>query len=107
MCFVRDHRPSVGKLDPRAVKCIFLDYASSQKGYQCWDLIGRKLYASMDVTFREHEPYYTGRGDLSQFLEEFSASTEGDSREGENEGNADANGEIAQQRLIEEEKNQS
>jgi hypothetical protein len=56
---VRDHRPSVGKLDPRAVRCIFLDYASSQKGYQCWDLIGRKLYASMDVTFREHEPYYT------------------------------------------------
>ena len=59
MCFVRDHRPSVGKLDPRAVRCIFIDYASSQKGYQCWDLIGRKLYASMDVTFREHEPYYT------------------------------------------------
>lgn len=58
MCFVRDHRPSVGKLDPRAVRCIFIDYASSQKGYQCWDLIGRKLYASMDVTFREHEPYY-------------------------------------------------
>ena len=56
---MRDHRPSVGKLDPRAVRCIFLDYASSQKGYQCWDLIGRKLYASMDVTFREHEPYYT------------------------------------------------
>jgi hypothetical protein len=23
-CFVRDHRPLVGKLDPRAVKCIFL-----------------------------------------------------------------------------------
>ena len=59
MCFVRDHRPSVGKLDPRAVRCIFIDYASSQKGYQCWDLIGRKLYASMDVTFWEHEPYYT------------------------------------------------
>ena len=59
MCFVREHRPSVGKLDPRAVRCIFIDYASSQKGYQCWDLIGRKLYASMDVTFREHEPYYT------------------------------------------------
>ena len=55
----RSHRPSVGKLDPRAVRCIFIDYASSQKGYQCWDLIGRKLYASMDVTFREHEPYYT------------------------------------------------
>jgi hypothetical protein len=23
-CFVRDHRPSVGKLDPHAMKCIFI-----------------------------------------------------------------------------------
>jgi len=30
-CFVRDHRPSVGKLDPRAVKCIFVGYSQSQK----------------------------------------------------------------------------
>ncbi|WVZ82886.1 hypothetical protein U9M48_030094 [Paspalum notatum var. saurae] len=35
-CFVRDHRPSVGKLDPRAVKCIFVGYSSVQKGYKCW-----------------------------------------------------------------------
>jgi IS30 family transposase len=27
-CFVRDHRPSVGKLDPRAIKCIFIGYSS-------------------------------------------------------------------------------
>ena len=27
-CFVRDHRPSVRKLDPRAVKCIFVGYSS-------------------------------------------------------------------------------
>jgi transposase InsO family protein len=26
-CFVRDHRPMVGKLDPRAVKCIFVGYS--------------------------------------------------------------------------------
>jgi hypothetical protein len=25
VCFVRDHRPSVGKLDPRAIKCFLLD----------------------------------------------------------------------------------
>ena len=24
VCFVRDHRPSMGKLDPRAVKCVFV-----------------------------------------------------------------------------------
>lgn len=34
-CFVRDHRPLVGKLDPRAVKCIFIGYSSEQKGYKC------------------------------------------------------------------------
>ena len=32
VCFVRDHRPSVGKLDPLAVKCIFTGYSSGQRG---------------------------------------------------------------------------
>jgi len=27
-CFVRDHMPSVGKLDPRVVKCLFFGYPS-------------------------------------------------------------------------------
>nr|AAP21414.1 putative polyprotein [Oryza sativa Japonica Group]ABF99446.1 retrotransposon protein, putative, unclassified [Oryza sativa Japonica Group] len=85
VCFVRDHRPSVGKLDPHAVKCVFVGYASSQKGYKCWDPIGRRLFVSMDVTFREFEPYYKSKGDLDQFLEEFSTVMEVDSREGERE----------------------
>jgi len=29
VCFVKDHRPTVGKLDPQAVKCIFVGYAST------------------------------------------------------------------------------
>jgi transposase InsO family protein len=28
--FVRDHRPSIGKLDPRALKYVFVGYSSSQ-----------------------------------------------------------------------------
>ena len=44
VCFVRDHRPSVGKLDPQAVKCIFVGYSSTQKGYKCWDPVGKKLF---------------------------------------------------------------
>ena len=58
VCFVQDYRPNVGKLDPRAVKCIFVGYSATQKGYVCWSPVERRLFTSMDVTFREHEPYY-------------------------------------------------
>jgi hypothetical protein len=85
VCFVTDHRPSVGKLDPQVVKCIFVGYSSTQKGYKCWDPIRRKLFVSMDVTFQEFEPYYTKKCDLDQFFEEFSPVNESDSREGEND----------------------
>src|SRR6185437_5076542 len=85
VCFVGDHRPSVGKLDPQAVKCIFVGYSSTQKRYNCWDPIGKRLFVSMDVTFREEEPYYTKKDDLDPFLEEFSSVIESNSRERENE----------------------
>jgi hypothetical protein len=99
VCFVKDYRPLVGKLDPQAVKCIFVGYSSTQKGYKCWEPVGRKLFVSMDVTFQEFEPYYVKKGDLDQFLEEFSSVNESDSREGENDcehssGDNNAQGEI-------------
>jgi hypothetical protein len=40
-CFVRDHKPLVGKLDPQAVKCVSIGYPSGQKGYKCWSPIER------------------------------------------------------------------
>ena len=43
VCFVRDHWPLVGKLDPQEVKCVFVGYSSIQKGYKCWDPIERRL----------------------------------------------------------------
>ena len=82
VCFVKDHRPSMGKLDPQAVKCVFVGYSSTQRGYKCWDPIGKRLFVSMDVTFREFEPYYTKQCDLDAFLEEFSSVIESDCREG-------------------------
>ena len=62
-----------------------MGYASTQKGYKCWDPIGKRLFVSMDVTFREEEPYYTKKGDLDQFLNEFSPVNESDRREGEDD----------------------
>ena len=69
-CFVRDHRPSTGKLDPRAVKCVFLGYSSSQQGYKCWSPSAKRMFVSMDVTFRESEPFYGEPTDLSQLFTE-------------------------------------
>jgi hypothetical protein len=83
-CFVRDHRPQVGKLDPRALKCIFVGYPTGQKGYKCWNPSERRLFVSMDVTFRETVPFYGEKTDLNFFLESASNSIDDASREGEN-----------------------
>ncbi|WVZ50418.1 hypothetical protein U9M48_001671, partial [Paspalum notatum var. saurae] len=67
-CFVRDHRPSVGKLDPQAIKCIFVGYSCGQKGYKCWSPSEHRMFVSMDVTFRESIPFYGERSDLSDLF---------------------------------------
>jgi hypothetical protein len=64
-CFVKDYRPSVGKLDPRALKCVFVGYSGKQKGYKCWCPSERRMFVSMDVVFREYEPFYGESVDLT------------------------------------------
>jgi hypothetical protein len=73
----------VSKLDPQAEKCIFLGYASTWKGYKCWDSIGRRLFVSMNVTFREEDPCYTNKVYLDHIMEDFSLVNGRDRREGE------------------------
>ena len=34
--FMHVHNPNKGKLDPRVIKCIFVGYSSTQKGYKCY-----------------------------------------------------------------------
>jgi Reverse transcriptase (RNA-dependent DNA polymerase) len=82
VCFVQDNRPNVEKLDPKAVKCVFVGYLAIQKGYVCWSPIERRLFVSMDVTFRELEPYYS-----TQLASPFgdSLDTRGMRREGEDD----------------------
>lgn len=73
VCFVRDHRLTVGKLDPRAVKCVFVGYSATQKDYMCWSPVERRMFVSMDVTFRELEPYYGERSDVVSLFDETSS----------------------------------
>lgn len=73
VCFVRDHRSTVSKLDPRALKCVFVGYSASQKGYKYFFPPERRMIVSMDVTFRESEPYF-GNSSVASF-DEYDSST--------------------------------
>uniref|UniRef100_A0A2N9EG31 Integrase catalytic domain-containing protein n=1 Tax=Fagus sylvatica TaxID=28930 RepID=A0A2N9EG31_FAGSY len=42
------------KLEPRALRCVFVGYALHQKGYRCYHPPSRKLYVTLDVTL--HHP---------------------------------------------------
>lgn len=43
-CFVHEYRSSAGKLDPRAIKCIFVGYSPTKKGYRCWCPAEKKFF---------------------------------------------------------------
>jgi len=47
--FVHVHSPYRGKLDPRAIKCVFISYAPNKKGYKCYHSQSRKVYVPKDV----------------------------------------------------------
>ena len=50
------------KLEPRALKCVFVGYGSTQKGYKCYHPETRKFYTSMDVVFDESKLHYSTIG---------------------------------------------
>ena len=57
-CYVRDVRPSVTKLDPKALKCVFLGYSCLQKGYRYYSTELGKYLVSNDVVFSETTPFF-------------------------------------------------
>lgn len=58
--YVHIQKPQRSKLNPRARKYIFVGYAEFQKGYRCYDPLTNTVHTSLDVSFREFEPYYSG-----------------------------------------------
>jgi len=48
-CYVYLPATQLYKLDHRAIKCIFLGYSQTKKGYKCYEPKSKKLYISRDI----------------------------------------------------------
>lgn len=58
--FVHIHNHLRSKLDPRSHKCVFLlGTLPQKKGYMCHSPSKRKYFISRDVTFFEHQSFYS------------------------------------------------
>lgn len=51
VCFV--HIKNVSKLEPKSLRCIFVRYSHTQKGYKCYHPPFTKYFMTIDITFRE------------------------------------------------------
>jgi hypothetical protein len=56
--FVYIRSDGIGKLDPKALICVFIGYSSTQKGYKRYHPPSHKFFVSQDVTFHEQESYF-------------------------------------------------
>ncbi|XP_073263621.1 uncharacterized protein [Populus alba] len=59
VAFVHLHKNQRTKLEPCAVRCIFLGYGTNKKGYRCYDPNKNRVYLTMDVTFVELNKFYS------------------------------------------------
>ncbi|KAI5352266.1 hypothetical protein L3X38_005157 [Prunus dulcis] len=56
--FVHLHKNQRSKLDPCALRCVFVGYATHQKGYRCYHPPTQRTYVTLDVTFLESELFF-------------------------------------------------
>ena len=59
VCYVHALDPSHDKLNPCAIKCIFLGYSRTRKGYRCYSPTIHRQFVCGDVTFNKSLPYFT------------------------------------------------
>ncbi|CAL8151472.1 unnamed protein product [Prunus armeniaca] len=70
VAFVHLHKNQRSKLDPCALRCVFVGYATHQKGYRCYHPPTRRTYVTLDVTFLESELFFHDPSSNSTLQEE-------------------------------------
>ena len=74
VAFVHLHKRQRNKLTPRALRCVFLGYATYQKGYRCYHPPSKRIFVTMDVVFHEDSMYFSSEPELQgEHLEEVQA----------------------------------
>lgn len=48
----------MSKLGPKSLKCIFLGYSCTKKGYKCFSPYPNQLIVCVDVVFFESQSYF-------------------------------------------------
>ena len=67
VAFVHLNKNQRTKLDPCTIRCIFVRYATHQKGYRCYHPATKHTYVTMDVTFLESETLFSSSVSTSSF----------------------------------------
>lgn len=55
---------NIRKLEPRAIRCIFLGYANEKKSYRCNDPVTDNMHVNHNVLFHETVPLFGSEGSL-------------------------------------------
>ena len=66
VAFVHLYKHQRSKLAPRALRCVFLGYASHQKGYRCYHPPTQAMYITLDVIFHEDTMYFSSESELQR-----------------------------------------
>ena len=64
-CFIQNFKSGIDTLEPKAIKCVFIGYSRTHKGFCCFDPINHRFYTSSDATFFESVPYFAPPGSPS------------------------------------------
>ena len=63
-CYLHICPNQTNKLSSRALKCVFVRYSNTHKGYKCYFPTGKRIIVSKDVTFNERNMFYINHGEL-------------------------------------------